>query len=145
MACNTRHGLSLIEVVASIALLSTLMVAMLSAWTRHRNQIEQSQKKLQAVVLLDEQLASWFVNGSGPPFPSEGQLAGSPFVWRTFRTPQGRPIPGGLVPVTVQVLDRNNQPVTSVEVAGIVRIRPRTPQRQDPELRRPDRGFNANE
>ena len=125
MASRSRHGLSLIEVVAAIALLSSLMTVLLMAWTRHRDQIQFSQLKIQAAELLDEQLASWFADGGGPPFPATGRLADSVFIWRTYRSPTGRAIAGGLMPVTVEVVDQNNRSLLSIEVAGTVRPRQR--------------------
>lgn len=121
MASKARRGLSLIEVVASIALLSVLMVSMLSAWTRHKQQLERSEQKLVAAELLDEQLAAWFSRDEGPPFPATGRFGNSGITWRTYRTPQTPPMPGGLLAVTVEALDRENLQLLSIEVASSIR------------------------
>ena len=122
MTCIQRRGLSLIEVVASIALLSVLMVALLAAWSKHNAQLQKAQQKLEAVELLDQQMGQWYVNNGGPPFPAEGQFSGTGFAWRSFRTPQRLPLPGGLVAVTVTVVNERNVEVASVEVAASVRF-----------------------
>lgn len=123
MACRSRRGFSLIEVVASIALLSVMMVAVLMAWTRNKEQIERSQQKLIAAELLDQRLGRWFANGNGPPFPSQGRFAGTGFKWKTYRTVNAQRMPAGLLSVTVEVVDRRNRKLLSVEVAGSVRRR----------------------
>lgn len=117
-----RHGLSLIEVVASIALLATLMITLLTAWTKHKNQLELAQHKLTAVELLDQKLGQWYVQSGGPPFPASGRLGNTQYEWKSFRTPNKRPLPGGLVAVTVAVVNKANIEVASVEVAAAVRF-----------------------
>ncbi len=121
MASKARRGLSLIEVVASIALLSVLMVSMLSAWTHQKQQLERSEQRLIAAELLDEQLAVWFSRAEGPPFPSTGRFGRTRMTWRTYRTPQSQPMLGGLLAVTVEVNDEANQRLLSIEVASSIR------------------------
>ncbi len=121
MSSRSRHGLSLIEVVASIALMSVLMVAMLTAWTKHKEQIQRAEAKLQAVTLLDQQLGSWFAASGGPPFPAEGRFPDSELIWRSFRTPNAPALPAGLLSVTVQVVDQRGSELTAVKLASTIR------------------------
>jgi len=114
----------LIEVVASIALMSVLMVAMLTAWTKHKEQIQRAEAKLQAVTLLDQQLGSWFAANGGPPFPAEGRFFDSELTWRSFRTPNALPLAAGLLAVTVQVVDQRGSELAAVEVASTIRQPP---------------------
>lgn len=111
-----RNGLSLIEVVASIALLALLMVSLLAGWQRHRKLAERSQLKLDAAEKLDEQLGRWFALDGGPPVQSEGILTGTDFRWSSHPTPgRGRPLPS-LIPVTVEVDSPRHGTLLSIEV-----------------------------
>lgn len=69
-----RSGLSLIEVVAGIALLSTLLVSSMLAWTTHRAQIRRAQLQIEAVQLADLQLSLWYAERGGLPQQTEGPL-----------------------------------------------------------------------
>lgn len=111
-----RRGLSLIEVVASIALLALLMVSLLVGWQRHRKLAERSQKKLDAAERLDEQLGRWFAIDGGPPVNGQGTLTDTDFRWSSAPTPSRQPFPVGLVPITVKVSSPRYGKLLSIEV-----------------------------
>lgn len=84
--CSKRYGssgLTLIEVVVSMALLSTLLVVMLKAHSSHVRQINLSDKKQSACQSLDLLIADYFEQGLPLPAFAEGELDGSPdCTWR---------------------------------------------------------------
>ena len=72
------------EVVASIALLSMLMIATLSLHRLHLRQIRLADKKLHAAELADTLIASWMVSAEPLPQRQSGQFVGNQdFNWRT--------------------------------------------------------------
>ena len=85
-----RRGLSLVEVVVSIALLSTLMVSLLSIRSSHVRQIRLAAQKRHAVELLDRQLAQWFDSETLVPVDQQGQFDGEDQLsWRTGLVSRG--------------------------------------------------------
>jgi len=56
---STKAGLTLIEVSAALALLSTLLVGMLVAHNRHTEQIRRSRQTLDALRQVDALLYRW--------------------------------------------------------------------------------------
>lgn len=59
---SNRPGLTLVEVITSVVLLSTLLVGMLTAYSRHVRQIQRASELDTACRLADELLGSWFRN-----------------------------------------------------------------------------------
>ena len=88
--CKGRRGLSLIEVVVSVALLSTLLVSLLSIRSRHVRQIRLASQKVLAAKLLDRQMAKWFDSETSLPVGEAGNFEGNELLsWRTFSLPDG--------------------------------------------------------
>jgi len=80
-----RRGVTLIEALAGLVILGTLLTAVTVARSRANHQYVQAQQRLAASRALDAQLAAWF---SGPtpavPLNSQGTLVGAPHLrWRT--------------------------------------------------------------
>ncbi len=79
-----RRGMTLIEVVAGIALLGTILTTTVMAQARLLRQHQRALVKLQAVEAVDRLLAQWSVEGQEIPVESSGVLLNSPAVsWRT--------------------------------------------------------------
>lgn len=80
-----RNGVTLVEVVASLVLLATLVTSMLLAYSAHHRQALLAIRKQKAIEVADEMLATWYAsteptvprNGSGTVLGSDG------LVWRT--------------------------------------------------------------
>lgn len=70
--CSRTRGLTLIEVVAAIAILGTLLVGVVLAKSRHTRQAALAQTKMQAVLLTDELIAGWWDSIEGVPIGDEG-------------------------------------------------------------------------
>jgi prepilin-type N-terminal cleavage/methylation domain-containing protein len=78
------RGLTLVEVVAGLALLSTLLVAVLTTKARVTRQWSHAQRKLQAVAAADRLLGEWWPRRDEFPRQASGRVAGdSGLRWRT--------------------------------------------------------------
>lgn len=86
--CSRRWGapgLTLIEVVAAIAIVGTVLVGIVMARTRHTRQSITAEHKLAAVNAADELLAEWWLDGRRVPLDGEGELDTKPeMTWQTF-------------------------------------------------------------
>ena len=79
-----RRGLTLVEVVAGLALMATLLVAMLSLKTRFTHQLGKSNLQLRGVAAADSLLTAWWADTSSFPINQSGAVASYPgFNWRT--------------------------------------------------------------
>ncbi len=81
---SRTSGLTLVEVVISIVLLSTLLTGMLVAHSRHIRQMTKARQIRRATELADELIATWF--SSDEPFAGGIQgvfAADSEFYWTT--------------------------------------------------------------
>lgn len=77
-----RMGLTLIEVLASIVLLSTLLVSMLVSLRRHTLQTLLASETIRATEALDLQLVAWSELEEGYPRSGRGVLRPSrEFQW----------------------------------------------------------------
>jgi len=80
--------LTLIEVVVSIALLSTLLVVMLNTYSAHVRQINLADKKLAACEQLDVLIAGYFEDRLPLPINQEGVLdEAASSIWRSTAVP----------------------------------------------------------
>ena len=79
-----RNGLTLIEVVASIALLSFVLVASLVGVQRHDRQLRMAKTKALATAGADQLLSSWRDQGRFPA-AQRGAFSrdGHEFTWQT--------------------------------------------------------------
>lgn len=82
--CCRPKGLTLVEVIASLALLSTVLITVLTAWTRHSKQVDVAFRKSEAIQLLDQQIASWYSADSELPVNQSGVFTSKPeYTWQT--------------------------------------------------------------
>lgn len=79
-----RRAMTLIEVVAGIALLGTVLATTVLAQARLLRQHQRALLKLQAVEAADRLLAQWSMEGRTLPRQATGTLIPSPLVnWQT--------------------------------------------------------------
>jgi prepilin-type N-terminal cleavage/methylation domain-containing protein len=76
-----RRGFTLIEVVAGLILMATIMSTAMVAFNRHRKQAMASQRILVASQLADATLQQLSELDEGVPESSSGIVAGQP-TWR---------------------------------------------------------------
>ncbi len=107
----------------STALLSTLLVMVLSIHSRHVRQINLAFNKQKSAELLDELLADWFSKDDQIPENANGNFPGYPdFYWRTSVFPAQATNPNWpLNKIRVEVVSMaSNQVLTRVELATFI-------------------------
>ena len=79
-----RRGFTLLEVIVGLALMGSLLVASLLAFSKHRRQLRLADKKLEAVRVADESIDRLSGQPGGIPVPTRGRIAGHPdWIWQT--------------------------------------------------------------
>ncbi len=82
--CSRRAGLTLIEVIAAITILGTLLVGIVLAHARHTHQIALTQRKQLAARVADEMIGRWWTRPEGMPIGEAGVVDAAPsLVWET--------------------------------------------------------------
>lgn len=119
---STPRGLTLIEVVVSLGLLSTLLVGILVAYHRHAERIRASQESLNALDGIDRLMCNWTSQGISAPYPAHGELPGEDgFVWRTEAIETNYHEPLGIDIVRVAVFREESasagDPIASIDLA----------------------------
>ena len=80
---RARYGLTLIEVIASTALLATTLIGVLVAFSNIEQQNRLAEKRIEAVELADEMLYRWSVNNLPIPADQTGKIPGETWYWKT--------------------------------------------------------------
>src|SRR4051812_1146961 len=117
-----RSALTLVEVVAGLALLATLLVAVLGTKARVTRQWAHANRKLEAVAAADRLLAGWWATPATFPRKSSGNVPGDAGLnWRT--TPVGNDAvrPLGASVVRLEIVD-GRQPAASGAVLASVDV-----------------------
>lgn len=111
-------GLSLIEVIAGIALLSTLLVSSMLAWSTHRAQIRRSQLQIEAAQLADQQLSLWYAERGGLPQQLNGPLLNhATLTWSLESVPKtDSTLPTGLRVVRFWIADEHGSHLFHVDL-----------------------------
>lgn len=82
--CWRRPGLTLLEVVAGLTLLATLLVGTMLAYGSHIRQVRAAQQRLQATDIAERILVDWYESEDGVPPRDEDVIAGTDgWRWRT--------------------------------------------------------------
>jgi prepilin-type N-terminal cleavage/methylation domain-containing protein len=87
---SDRRGLTLVEVIAGLVLLATLLTAVLGAFKTHAAQIRGARDRLKASAAAEELLSGWLAQGALPALGTQKPLAGADgWNWRlTANEPQ---------------------------------------------------------
>jgi len=99
-----QHAFSLIEVIASVFLVGTLLVAVMTAHRRSAKQLQAAQHHLRAIGVLDELLTQRKEDVDGQLKLPSGKVPGkNAYYWRTYyRTTNLQPDPSQIyLPATV--------------------------------------------
>lgn len=79
-----RRGLSLLEVIAALVLMGTIVVTTLLAFSKHRRQLALSKERLQAAEIAEELLPQLIRSERGIVAGQRGTIAGRPdWFWQT--------------------------------------------------------------
>ena len=115
---SSLSGLTLIEVVASVALLSTLLVGLLSSHAKHLRQINTAHRTNQAIELTDQLLARWFASDDPLPRDKASRFAENPTLyWRSTVRSQLRDTEWACDTLAIEVFsDDQQQPLLTVVV-----------------------------
>jgi prepilin-type N-terminal cleavage/methylation domain-containing protein len=83
---STPAGLTLIEVVAAIAILGSILVGIMLATSRHSRQLALAERKKEAVRAADKLITRWRTQQDGVPINQEGRVKFNDSLrWRTRR------------------------------------------------------------
>lgn len=119
---RAHRGMTLMEVVASIAILGVLLVGIVTAKSRHTHQWSLAQRKLQAVAAADALLAGWWQHQGSLPRTAEGEAGAAEdgLRWRTQELADREAAELGVTVVTLQVWDARDpearEPLVSVDL-----------------------------
>ncbi len=78
------RGLTLVEVVAAIAILGTVLVGVVVSKARHTHQLALARRRTAAVRAADALIAAWWTSPEGVPVDENGPVAAEPtLLWET--------------------------------------------------------------
>lgn len=79
------RGLTLIEVVAAIAILGTVLVGITLSQSRHTRQLAAAKQQSAAAHAADELIADWWTTDAGVPLEASGvfETDGRRYAWET--------------------------------------------------------------
>jgi prepilin-type N-terminal cleavage/methylation domain-containing protein len=101
---SDRRGLTLVEVIAGLVLLATLLTSVLVAFKTHAAQIRGARDRLKASETADELVGSWLAQGALPAIGTQKALAEMDgWAWRVLanESQQTGPVKVGSVRVEV--------------------------------------------
>src|SRR6266404_4194709 len=116
-----RRGTTLIEVLAGLVILGTLLVSVAAARGRFLRQWAEADRRLAIVKATDAMMANWLAGpAQNVPLRGEGPLSGvSECVWRARIVPNPEARHLGAVVVRAEVFDRSvpgrREPLLGVE------------------------------
>lgn len=76
-----RRGLTLVEVIAALALLATVISAVLAAQVRSMNQVHRADQQRHAAELAEALLTQWRLDGQRVDEPGQGTWAEPGWSW----------------------------------------------------------------
>jgi prepilin-type N-terminal cleavage/methylation domain-containing protein len=108
---SRRAGLTLIEVIAAIVILGTILVGIVLSKSRHTRQIALTQRKMEAVRAADRLLTRWWTGPDGIPVDKSGQVPQNPSLrWRTRVVPNPEVALLGARVVRLEILETRKGP-----------------------------------
>lgn len=116
---SRQRGVTLIEILAGLAVLGVLISSIMIARGRALRQWADADAKLQATRAVDALLTTWLADPNSPdriPVPATGQLADLPdCTWRTtyFTDPAARQLGAGVVRLEVF---KDRRPLLSLDL-----------------------------
>ena len=123
---HRRQGTTLIEVLAGLLLLGTLLVSVTVARGRFIQQWTAADRKLTAIRWADSQIAQWL---AGPvtavPVGGEGTLdAPAKCSWRTRRVADTSAESLGAAVIRLEIIDRENGNAALASVDFLLHVAP---------------------
>jgi prepilin-type N-terminal cleavage/methylation domain-containing protein len=107
--CSGRRGLTLVEVIAGLVLMATLLTAVLAAFKAHAGQIRGARERMRASELAEDLLSGWQAEGALPALGTQKPLAGTDgWVWRLLGNEPQQSGPTGIGSVRVEIVRPRN-------------------------------------
>lgn len=79
-----RSGLTLLEVVVALALMGSIMVTSLLAFSKHRRQLQLAEKRIEATMIADGLVKELTAGRDGIPVSGRGIVAAKAnWIWQT--------------------------------------------------------------
>jgi prepilin-type N-terminal cleavage/methylation domain-containing protein len=114
---SCRNAFTLVEVVASLMLLGTLLVAILMAHREHAKQIRNASIRLKAIEVADKLFAEWSEKGMWGTAKASGEVPDFPWRWTVLPSPELRRLGASIGRLEIFAADRVDQaPMVQVEV-----------------------------
>lgn len=112
-----RPAFTLVEVVASLMLLGSLLIGILVAHRKHVQQIRGAERRLAAIAAMDDLLAKWSVEGSWGATQSEGEFGGAKGLkWRWTIMPAAELRKLGASIGRLEAIDSSGELICQVEL-----------------------------
>ncbi|QDV40312.1 hypothetical protein Enr13x_01180 [Stieleria neptunia] len=81
---NRRPAFTLLEVIVALALMGSVLVGSMLAFSRHRKQLSMAEKRLEATRVADRLVHELSAQQGGLPIGTRGAVAGKrDWVWQT--------------------------------------------------------------
>ncbi|PAY16018.1 hypothetical protein CKO51_28790 [Rhodopirellula sp. SM50] len=81
---NRRTAFTLLEIIVALALMGSVLVGSMLAFSRHRNQLSMAEKRLEATRVADRLVHELSAQQGGLPIGTRGAVAGKgDWVWQT--------------------------------------------------------------
>jgi prepilin-type N-terminal cleavage/methylation domain-containing protein len=85
---SARPGLTLVEVLAALVLLGTILTGLVMAKSHHTRQLTRTAERQTGIRLADELITRWWTSPQGIPVDQRGAIDGdSSWVWDTRLVP----------------------------------------------------------
>ena len=123
-----RKGVTLVEVVASLLLLSTLLVVVLAAFSDHVRQIRRAHRRLAAVAAADRLLVDWFSTPGQFPRNTTNAVSGDDqLAWRTRLLDYADPENLGIEIARLEIVDQKSADSPVLLAVDVVLPAPASP------------------
>ncbi len=116
---DSWRGSTLVEVIAGLGLLGTLLVALVLARSRLLEQNALAQKKMDAAAVAERLLASWWTSGEPMPREERGEADGHRWQTRVVSNDALRACDGEILRLELlaQTPALSGDPLVAVEIA----------------------------
>lgn len=127
-----RPGLTLLEVVAGLTLLASLLVGTMLAYGSHIRQVKAAQRRLEAIDIAEQMLVKWYESEEGVPPREEDVIVGTDgWRWRTTPLLSTEPHPFRVRTIRFEIFD----PSEGVEPVPLVYVDLLAPEEPEPPAR----------
>ena len=114
------RGLTLIEVVAGLALMSSILVAVLFLKSRYARQQALADHHLQSLAAADALLSAWWQTPAKFPRQGSGSIGSQPTLgWRTKPLPNSELTRLGCQIIRLEITDQSSSALGASDVVAV--------------------------